>query len=212
MFNDVTEAVPPDDTAIVTESGVIEMPWDGECRLRGFGLMNSLAFAEYTAGSGGIPAVLALLGDADQATLSSIRRTRWYPFALHCRLLRAVDMALGTGDLSLLWQLGRFSAGLDMPRLFRPLLRLGRPGWMFDVATRMWRFYHREGVWTIERTPRELVTKLTQFDEADDAFCASLLGYVSAALEMSGANDVEGTHLACKARGAPNCIFTVRWS
>lgn len=187
-------------------------PRDGTCQLRGFGMLNSLSFAHQKGGEQGIKGALKRLSEADQETLIHLKRLRWYPFALHCRLLRAVDAEVGTGDLSVLHDLGYHSASRDASALFRPFLRLGHPGWVIDVSTKLWRFFHREGKWELERTPLELVAKLHDFEEADMAFCISFIGYVTGLMELSGAQDVEGTHVACRSTGAPHCVFTVRWS
>jgi hypothetical protein len=195
-----------------TSEMLVVDPKDGECRLRGFGILNSLSFVHKKEGQPGIERALRRLALADQSTIAKIQRTKWYPFALHCRLLRAIDAELGAGDFTLLFELGGHSAKRDSPIFFRPLMRLGHPGWIIDVATRLWRFFHGEGQWQLERTPQELVAKLCDFQEADAAFCASFMGYVSKMLELSGAEDIQATHMVCKAKGAPNCIFTVRWS
>jgi hypothetical protein len=47
--------------------------------------------------------------------------------------------------------------------------------------------------------------------EPDVAFCASFMGYVHAAFELSGAAEVAATHAVCAARGAPRCVYTIRW-
>ena len=195
-----------------SSTSLILEPSDGTCQLRGFGLLNSLSFAYHKSGQQGIEGSLKRLSAADQQTLDGLKRIRWYPFALHCRLLRAVDAEIGTGDLTLLHDLGYHSASRDAPVHFRPFLRIGHPGWIIDVSTRLWRFFHREGKWEIERTPRELMARLRGFQEADKAFCISFIGYVTALMELSGAKDVEGTHVACRSDGAPYCVFTIRWS
>jgi hypothetical protein len=205
LFDDKTERVDPVATPVTA-------PVDGPGRLRGFGVLNSLRFAQSRFGQEALAEVLRHLTPEDQRTVVALRKTHWYPFALHCRVLRAVDVALGAGDHELLYELGRSSAQRDFPTLFRPLMRLGQPGWIFEYSTKLWRFYHGEGRWEIERTPRELIARLLDFEEADAAFCVSFVGYVTAALELCGATEVEGSHPACKATGAMTCVYTVRWS
>lgn len=202
----------PAPDAVTRRSKVVLLPANGRCRVRGTGILNSLHFAHARGGSGAVIDVASRLSEADHVALRGMKRTAWYPFALHCRVLRAVDLELGAGDHTLLFDLGYHSASQDFPRVFRPLMRVGRPGWMLDVATRLWRVFHGEGQWHLERSPHAIIARLEGWAEADEAFCASFVGYVTAALELSGAHDVEGSHPTCKARGAPHCVFTVRWS
>jgi hypothetical protein len=192
--------------------------------VRGTGILNSLHFVRQRAGREAVQAVSRRLSEADLERIEGMRRTTWYPFALHCRVLRAVDAELGPrldatqGDSGLgrefpmLHELGYHSASQDFPTFFRPAYRMGRPGWILEVATKLWRVFHGDGRWEIERMPFSIVARLTDWAEPDDAFCASFVGYVTALLELSGAHDVEGDHIACAAHGAPHCVFTVRWS
>jgi len=190
---------------------IVTLPADGACRVRGFGILNSMHFAHQRFGSHGVERTLAHLGERDLVTVDTLRSLSWYPFALHCRVLRAVDRAHGDGDLALLFDLGKHSAARDWPRLFRPALKIGRPGWMLDVATSLWRVFHGEGRWTLERTKYEIVARHEEWREPDEAYCASFIGYMTAALELSGAVDVAATHVLCAARGAPHCVYTVRF-
>jgi hypothetical protein len=199
-------------------------PEDGRCRVRGTGILNSLHYVRQTAGRDGVKAVSRRLAEADLARIDGMRRTKWYPFALHCRVLRAVDAELGSraeltatdggrsDDFPMLHDLGYHSASQDFPTLFKPAYRMGRPGWILEVATRLWRVFHGEGRWEIERLPNQIVARQHDWDEPDEAFCASFVGYVTALLELSGAHDVDAGHVACAALGAPHCVFTVRWS
>jgi hypothetical protein len=191
---------------------LISEPADGPCRVRGFGILNSMHFVHTHHGAAGVTRVLAQLSEKDLAIVEHIKRFAWYPFALHCRVLRAVDAALGRGDFALLYEVGKHSASRDWPRLFRPLLKLGKPGWMLDVATNVWRVFHGEGTWHLERTKYEIVARLDDWREPDPAFCASFIGYMTAALELSGAADIDGTHVLCAAHGAPHCLYTIRFS
>jgi predicted hydrocarbon binding protein len=191
---------------LVTESQ------DGACRVRGFGVLNSMHFVHTHHGGTGVKRVLARLGERDLTTVDTMERFAWYPFALHCRVLRAVDVALGSGDFTLLYDVGKHAASRDWPRLFRPILRLGKPGWMLDVATKVWRVFHGEGTWHLERTKYEIVARLDGWREPDPAYCASFVGYMTAALELSGATEVDATHALCAAHGAPHCVYTVRFS
>jgi predicted hydrocarbon binding protein len=183
--------------------------------------MNPLAALKYvraTAGTEGIAQVLAgmredelvLLGASEHSPRKLSARS-WVPFRLQARLLRAIDAAFGDEETTVLFEVGRFMGSHDVPLAFRPFLRLGNPGWIMEVATRLWRYYHDRGHWVLERTPYTMMCTLHDHPESDVAFCETFQGWITGALEVSGAHQVEVHHPVCHARGAQNCVFTVRW-
>jgi predicted hydrocarbon binding protein len=185
------------------------------CRVRGLDLLGALDFVRKRGGRDQMTRVLERLGEEDLAVLQGGRRElkgrRWYPFQTHCRLLRAIDAELGEGDLTLLYDVGQHIARRDVPRLFRPILRAGNPGWVISKSTQLWRLFHSSGRWTIDRGRTELLARLDDRSETDEAFCEAFMGWVCATLEMSGGVDISIDHPVCAARGAPACVFVGRW-
>lgn len=188
-------------------------------RTRGMNPLAALRFARQHSGVEGIARVLShlredelvLLGASDHSPRKLSPRS-WVPFKLQARLLRAIDEELGSGDRSLLFEVGEFMGRHDVPSLFRPLLRLGNAGWIIQLATKLWRFYHDRGYWDLERTPVSIMATLQEHPESDEAFCATFTGWLTGALEVAGGEDVQVHHPVCHARGAPHCVFMLRWS
>ncbi|MCP4499691.1 MAG: hypothetical protein GY822_06975 [Deltaproteobacteria bacterium] len=159
--------------------------------------------------------ILELLPQKDLTILvgeNKLKSSTWVPFQLQGRLLQAIDQVMGEGDHRLLFEVGTFMAQRDVPRAFRPLLRLGNPGWIVTVGTRMWRTYHSEGWWEVERSRHAIIATLHDHHENHGAFCATFGGWVSGAVELSGGKDVMFDHPICRARGGPHCVITGRWS
>jgi predicted hydrocarbon binding protein len=187
-------------------------------RTRGLNPLGALAYLRKRCPEGTMEKVLSQLSKEDLVLLGAfpkspkLRSTSWVPFYLQVRLLRAIDKVIGEGDYRSLFDVGLFMAQRDIPSVFRVFLKLGNPGWIMEVTTRMWRYYHDRGTWTLERTPVSVIATLKDHDEADEAFCATLTGWVTGALEVSGGHDVMVDHPVCMARGAPHCVFTTRWN
>lgn len=182
---------------------------------RGLNPLGALAWVREQRGTNGIKEVLAAMPKADIGVLAGERRltsSTWVEFALQVRLLRAIDRVFGSGDLTTLFHVGHYMGQRDIPRVFRPLLRLGNPGWILEVSTRMWRYYHSQGYWETERTPVTVMATLHDHPECDEAFCRTFAGWVVGAIEISGASDVMFDHVVCAARGAQHCVFTGRWN
>ena len=174
----------------------------------------------YVFEHGGQEAVSRVLGRLPIADLGilihydgrfRISERDWVPFKLHARLLRAIDDELGYGDLAILQEVGHFMAERDLPRVFAPIVRIGNPGWIFVVATKMWRSYHDKGWWEVERTKNSVIGTLRGHHEFDEAFCRTLRGWLHVTMPNGKTRRVKTGHPACRARGAPHCIFTASW-
>lgn len=181
---------------------------------RGLNPLAALAYVREHGGDRVFKHVLGKLPEQDLEILAGKKKLSskaWVPFELQGRLLQAIDDVMGQGDHAKLFEVGAFMSGRDIPRVFRPLLKVGNPGWILEVSTRMWRFYHSSGRWEIQRTPVTVLATLHDHEASHEAFCATFVGWMTAAVEMSGGHDVMVDHPVCQARGAPNCVFTVRW-
>ncbi len=188
---------------------------DAGSRTRGLNPLAALAYVREHGGEPAIKQVLSKLPERDLQLLAGTRKLSskaWVPFELQGRLLQAIDDTMGESDHAKLFEVGAYMSKRDIPRVFRPLLKLGNPGWILEVSTRMWRFYHSTGRWEIQRTPVTVLATLHDHEAAHEAFCATFVGWLTNAVEMSGGYDVMVDHPVCHARGAPNCVFTVRGS
>ncbi len=184
---------------------------------RGLNLLSALSFAHRRGGRKAIADVLRLLPEEDlklitgDALAPDVHPRVWYPFESYCRILANIDRVLGDGDRRLLHEVGQEMAQRDIRRIFRPLLKLGRPGWILEFHRRLWRTYHDHGEWTIDRTPVSLIATLSDQPGRTEDACAAFMGWMEAALKMSGAAHVDGSHPVCIGRGGPHCVFTCRW-
>lgn len=186
-----------------------------EAHTRGLNPLAALSFVRDRGGDAAIKEVLRRLPEKDLQILSGTKKLSskaWVPFGLQARLLTSIDRSMGEGDLAKLFEVGRYMSTRDIPRVFRPLLKLGNPGWILEVSTRMWRFYHDRGHWEVQRTPVTVLATLHDHPDSHEAFCATFIGWLTGALELSGGYDVMVDHPVCHARGAPQCVFTARWS
>lgn len=186
-------------------------------KTRGFNFLSALAFVHRRGGRQAIADVLRVLPEEDlrqiseDSTAPNIQPRGWYPFTTYCRMLAGIDTVLGNGDREILYEVGNEMATRDIRRIFRPLLRVGRPGWILEFHGRLWRTYHDHGEWTIDRTPVSLIATLSDHPGRTEHACATFTGWMESALLMSGAANVDGSHPVCIGRGGPHCVFTCRW-
>lgn len=181
---------------------------------RGMNPLAALSFVRETKGATQLENVLKALSEEDIEVLTGqteLKSNHWIPFMVHGRLLETIDQVCGTGDYATLFDVGRHMSARDVPRFFRPLIKLGNPGWILEVSTRLWRMYHNKGYWEVQRTPVTILATLNDHEECHEAFCHTFVGWLTGALELSGGYDVMVDHPVCQARGAPKCVFTARW-
>jgi predicted hydrocarbon binding protein len=202
------------DLASIPESLAIEMD---EPRTRGLNLLAALAYVRAHGKRDALSRVLTRLPERDLALLLDgpkgpvISARAWYPLGVQIRLLHAIDDTLGNGDQELLHEVGYQMAKRDISRVFRPFFRRGHPGWIIEIATKLWRTYHDRGRWTLERTPVSILATLSDHPGRDAVLCRTFMGWMHAALDLGGAKNVDGAHPVCIGRGASHCVFVCRY-
>jgi hypothetical protein len=202
------------DHASIPEALALEME---EPRTRGLNLLAALAYVRAHGNRNALSRVLSRLPEHDLALLLDgprgpvISARAWYPIGMQIRLLRAIDDTLGQGDLELMHEVGYEMAKRDISRVFRPFFRRGQPGWIIELATKLWRTYHDRGRWTLERTPVSILATLSEHPGRDVVLCRTFMGWMHAALDMGGARNVDGAHPVCIGRGASHCVFVCRY-
>lgn len=136
----------------------------------------------------------------------------WYSLELWARLIRELDDVHGAGDLGLIVQLGRFEAERDITIIYRAMFRLLNPATIIVKTTEYWRKFHDTGRWEMNRvSDKEIEGRLYDWGVVDYALCRELVGYLSRALELVGAEGVIFDHPKCRSRGEDHCYFRARW-
>jgi predicted hydrocarbon binding protein len=175
--------------------------------------LSTFAFIEHRFGSSANAKVLACLGAADRALIGELMvPIGWYPLAPFARLLRAMDSALGAGDLALITERGEWTADRDMHTLRRAVLKLVTIPWIVSKGALLWPQFHDSGKWKVHQVnDRHAIAELAGLAVVDEAICASLTGWIRGLAKLTGTRRVDVKHSACRARGDAACAFDVRW-
>lgn len=182
--------------------------------LKGGAIVWTLKFIDARFGGGARERVLSRLAPEDRDVLNGIVLSiSWYPLPLFARLLHAMDDELGAGDLSLAKERGTWVAMEDVKTIHRVLLRLFTPQWVVERATgQLWRKFHSSGDWKTEDLGgNHARASLDGLAHVDAAVCESIAGWIVGLFRLAGSKVVEVRHTACRARGAPSCIYDVTW-
>jgi hypothetical protein len=137
---------------------------------------------------------------------------RWYPMVDMVALDRAIiDGPMG-GDASQMKAFGSEIARYDLPTVYRMLFRFGTPSFVVKRMNIAYATYIAGGSISIA-TPGPGEAELTLRDAVLPAFLCThgISGWITAALELSGAAGVEVDEVACQHAGDPYCRWHARW-
>lgn len=179
------------------------------CRVKGGIVRAHLDWLRQTRGETAVAEALKRLPSPAAAEVRSALSTAWIAFESLILLDRAIAAVAGTGFT--MRELGRFSAKQNLSTTYRVFRRAD----IHDFFTRsaalhdqFQDFGREEYVATGERTGRIVHRGYTCFS-AD--YCESAAGYYEEVMKMHGGEHAAASHAQCITRGAPECIFDLRW-
>jgi len=151
--------------------------------------------------------------DLSQVLVNGVAMARWYPFPLYVELNEVIDRLFGRGDLSLIWELGRFGAETNLKTLYRLCYRVGTVRWIFGRAARLWGAHYDTGeLRLIEERPGAGTLEIAGWDMPHRTHCMSVGGWCERSIEISGGRDTRVIELACRARGDERCVLRATWT
>jgi hypothetical protein len=182
--------------------------------VKGAAITARVRFVRERYGEEGYARLLDALSEPLRARLAGrILPHEWAPFELFVALNVAADRLFGAGDLALCYEMGRYSAEVNLPSLYRLFYRLGSPMFIFRKAARLWDVHYTSGRLTpVEERPGAVRLHVEDIAEPHRAHCLSVLGWASRSIELSGGRVDEATESACRTRGDPMCVMRVAWS
>ncbi len=145
----------------------------------------------------------------DERILPSV----WYPFAIQVRLYETIDRLLGSGDLELCWEIGKFTSEYEMKRIHKAFLRVAGLDLWVRTAGLMWgRYYNRGRLEVDDIGPRHGRIRVVRFNPISKAFCYDFGGWLHRTVELAGFDRVTVRHDACLLDGADACRYSGEWS
>lgn len=185
-------------------------------KIKGSALLGRLAYLKAKATAEQAEEVRKrLTADLQRDLENGVLANTWYPFPHYLELNRVLDQVLGRGDLSLIPEIGRFSATAALNGVYRIFFKLGSPEFIIQRAPLVWKAYHTSGKVTVEMLEKGELKKgrmrISEFETPSREHCLSLLGWVRGMLEMAGATEVEVHEEKCATRGAGACEFIATW-
>lgn len=162
--------------------------------------------------------VLKRLSQADQQVLRGmLLPSTWYPGDMLARFELTIAAVLARGDRKVLFaDMGQFSADTNLGAggVQRPYLREDDPHFLLRNVPRMYASQHTDATRDYQQTgPKSamLRTFSAEGGEVDPDDCATAVGWLRRAIELSGGKAVTVDETRCRAKGAPCCEFVCAW-
>ena len=179
-------------------------------KMKGVGFVNVRHFVMSTRGQASWNDVLASLSPPDKEVAAFGLAVGWYEVAAFGRLLRAVDVVCGQGNLQLLPKVGAYEAEQDFSRVYRFFLRTLSPSAFLAAESRLWRHFQDSGSWKWNSVDHGIRAILSGWEQ-DEALCLEMGGYLIRVLEFTGGKMAHFEHVECVSRGDKHCTFMLYW-
>ena len=135
----------------------------------------------------------------------------WAPFDLFIELNVRADELFGRGDLALCREMGRYSAEVNLPTLYRIFYKLGTPSFILRKAARLWDVHYSSGRLTVVGLEDGARLRIEDFAEPHRAHCSSVVGWAERSVELSGGTITYAEEELCRTRGDAACELVARW-
>jgi len=164
-------------------------------------------------GDAGLADVMKRLnGAARQAMQETILPFSWYPLKVMAEIDRAIVEGPMGGHVPLMKEFGATIARYDLPTIYRVLFKVGTPAFVIRRMNVAYRTYIRQGT-MLGETPSAKNATVTFVDGVFPKYLCThgVVGWLTAALELSGAQRVDVREIDCVHDGAPTCKWRAEW-
>lgn len=136
----------------------------------------------------------------------------WYDFARFVDLNLKSERLLGDGKLSLVRDMGRNAAVVNLPVLYRLFYKVGSPEYVLSKAASLWRQHHDTGRAEMRMIgPHAAEYALHEFATPHPTLCRSLEGFILGSLETMNMREVKIVEIRCRLRGQEACVYQGTW-
>ncbi len=135
----------------------------------------------------------------------------WAPYDLFVELVVAIDHEFGRGDLALCREMGRYSAEVNLPTLYRIFYKLGSPSFILKRAAKLWDLHYSSGAFEVEEMPGGSRCRIVGFASPHRAHCLSVMAWAEQSVELSGGRVSGARETRCRTEGGKACEMEILW-
>ena len=181
--------------------------------MKGSALASRVLWVELGHGAAGLERLLHQLSPELRANVENrIDKAKWYPFEQFVELNVVIDRLFGKGDLSLVRELGRRGADMNLTTIYRLFYKLGSVHWILGRGVRLWSAHYDSGFCEIAtKGPKAAVMRVHSFATPHRAHCLSVMGWIERSVELSGGKRPIVEESKCRTRGDELCQIEISW-
>ncbi len=139
-------------------------------------------------------------------------RGGWVDFELFIEANTLMDRLFGKGDLSLVWESGRFAASHNVGVWKSFVMKRMPPSMLMSLSAGLWS-QHYDGGRLSTRTSGStgLVVSISDFPKPHRCHCLAIGGWMRGTLELGPRRNIVVQELSCRVQGAGSCDFRLGW-
>lgn len=141
----------------------------------------------------------------------AILPTSTYPVSLVNKLTGASARAKGEKPEEFAFRAGRTAAFEAVRTVYRLLVMVLTPAALLQKATTMWRTIYSAGDFGVEGAGPGVATVYLRDFPSELIGCARITGWITELGAMTRSQDLEVRHTRCAAKGAGECLWSVKW-
>ncbi len=182
-------------------------------KIKGSTIISRLKFAEVKGSAQTKDEVIQKLSPDFQDKIKiGILMAAWYPFDYYVELHRTIDQVMGKGDLTLLLDVGKYSAELAVHGVTKIFFKLGSPEFIMKRASAVWHQHYTSGLMEPIFGEKKTVTFLVkEFEEDSNEMLVTVAGWIQRTVELSGGRSVTISYKKFREPSGMTYQYDVTW-
>ncbi|WP_394821983.1 hypothetical protein [Pendulispora albinea] len=158
-------------------------------------------------GQARVEEVIGALDRHELAIRGAASPNLWIPFDAYVALNTEIDRRFGIGDLSLCRVLGRYTAEVNLPTLYRIFYKIGTPTYILSKVSAVWSAHYDSGIASSRPVPDGVIIRVESFATPHRCMCLSVLGWLEQTVTIAGAELIDAREVMCRLRDGNACEF-----
>jgi hypothetical protein len=181
--------------------------------VKGTGPLAVYKFIKQRFGDQGLARLREVLNPDDQKIFDKpILPITWVDFGYYMRMIVTADKTLGKGDLKLVEEAARYNMNENFRGMYKILVSFASPAFVIKRANIAWRQWFDSGQMKVDILgPGHARGTMSDFADMPPNHEFNLTPSIDEIIRISGGKNTQTTHSQCVLKGAPACVWDIRW-
>jgi hypothetical protein len=181
--------------------------------VKGTGPLAVYEFLKQRFGDTGLARLRAALSQEDQKIFDKpVLPVTWVDFGFYMRMIVAADKTLGKGDMKLVDEAARYNMNKTFRGVYKMMISFASPAFVIKRAPLVWRQWFDAGQMKVDILgPGHARATMSDFADMPPNHEFNLTPSIDEIIRISGGKNTQTTHPQCALKGAPACVWDIRW-